>query len=245
MYSSLVVIIALLITTSPVVSADNQFVVRERQLLPIIKELFIDGKQLVILPNVNFTMTATLAWPSSALLPPNATLRYSVVSSQSDSTLLASGVAPVYNPEDDTLVDILSIKGLRLTSTGTHTLTLSLSHVHATASNSAAVAKASVDGFVVIGGLTVLPPIFAIVLAFATGDAVPSLFVGVWVAAFLVAQYNPASSLLRTLDFYITNAFATDYRVQIVLFCWFMSAMVCMLFKAGGGTLTVYSTQGR
>lgn len=53
-----------------------------------------------------------------------------------------------------------------------------------------------------------------------------SLFVGIWVAAFLVASYNPAAALLRTLDTYITNAFATDYRIQIILMSWFMSGMV-------------------
>lgn len=87
----------------------------------------------------------------------------------------------------------------------------------------------------VIGGLTVLPPAMAILLAFLTGEVITSLFIGVWVAAFLVEQYNPASSLLRTLDFYIVNAFATPYRIEIILFCWFMSAMVTMLFKSGGG----------
>jgi Na+/H+ antiporter NhaC len=59
--------------------------------------------------------------------------------------------------------------------------------------------------------------------------------VGIWVAAFIVSGYNPASALLRTLDTYITNAFATDYRIQIILMSFFMSGMVSMLYKAGGG----------
>lgn len=195
--------------------------------LPVLGDLLLDGGAQVVIPNLAFSLTADLSWPVDA--PPNAAdLAYQV--NDSDGNVLASGSEPI-SDEEGNYITALSISDLFLNDTGHKDVTLQVGWDTTFAESS----QTTYTAWVIIGGLTVLPPIFAILLAFVTGDVLVSLFVGIWVAAFLVASYNPAAALLRTLDTYITNAFATDYRIQIILMSWFMSGMVSMLYKAGGG----------
>lgn len=179
----------------------------------------------IIVPDIPFTITSDLGWPEGVVPPGD--LYYQVLY---NGAVITSGSTPATD-DDGLLVESISVSDVKIATTGDLALTVNLGWDEAFTATS----DGEFTGFVVIGGLTVLPPICAILLAFISGDVLLALFIGVWVAAFLVCQYNPAAALLRTLDTYITNAFATDYRIQIILLSWFMAGMISMLYKAGGG----------
>lgn len=194
--------------------------------LPILTDLHIDGTAKVFVAgSIPFTLVSEVTWPETP--PPSGQSVYYTISV--DGQVLANGTEAV--SDDGSLVQEMHFGPFATSKQGSQDVIVTLSWDPSFLESS----STTFQGFAVIGGLTVLPPLLAIVLAFLTGDVLLALFVGIWVAAFLVGRYNPASALLRTLDTYITYAFATDYRVQIIMLSWFMSAMVTMLYKAGGG----------
>jgi hypothetical protein len=163
------------------------------------------------LPGIEFGLTTPLTWPAEAPLANEAVYRI-----WHEGELLDSGTQVLVD-EDGNLITELEFPGLEISGDGDVIIDVELAWDDTFSQTS----QATFEGFAVIGWLTLLPPIITIILAFATGEVLVSLFVGIWICAFLVAEYNPAAALLRTLDTYITNAFATDYRIQIILFSWY------------------------
>src|SRR5690606_31493307 len=82
---------------------------------------------------------------------------------------------------------------------------------------------------------SLLPPLFAIALAFIFREVVISLFAGIWLGALFLAGINPFSATLNTLDDYVRGAIAGDPdRVSIAMFSLLLGGMVGIIIRSGG-----------
>lgn len=84
------------------------------------------------------------------------------------------------------------------------------------------------------GFLSLLPPLFAIILAILLREALIALFAGVWVGALFIHDYNPLSALLRCFDTYIPAAVADSGHAAIIVFSLALGGMVGIISKSGG-----------
>jgi Na+/H+ antiporter NhaC len=84
------------------------------------------------------------------------------------------------------------------------------------------------------GFLSLLPPLFAIVLAIATRQALLALFAGIWLGALFVHGWNPLAALLRTFDTHLVAAVADRDHAAILLFTMALGGMVGVMAKSGG-----------
>jgi hypothetical protein len=78
----------------------------------------------------------------------------------------------------------------KVSSNGMATVTVQLSYDKSFPANARSESTARVRA--IPGGLTVLPPIVAVVLAIATRNVLVALFCGIWVAAFFIHACAPA-----------------------------------------------------
>ncbi|HEX6132551.1 MAG TPA: Na+/H+ antiporter NhaC family protein [Longimicrobiales bacterium] len=85
------------------------------------------------------------------------------------------------------------------------------------------------------GWLTLLPPLIAIVFALIFREVVVSLFIGIWLGALLLNDWNPLVASLRTLDQFIVGATAQDAdKVSIIVFSLMLGGMVGIISRSGG-----------
>jgi Na+/H+ antiporter NhaC len=84
------------------------------------------------------------------------------------------------------------------------------------------------------GWLSLLPPLVAIALALITREVVLSLFAGIWLAALLIAQFNPVTATMMSLDQFILEPLADSDHIAIVLFSLMLGGMVGVISRSGG-----------
>lgn len=88
--------------------------------------------------------------------------------------------------------------------------------------------------------LSILPPLVAIVLALIFKEVVVSLFVGVWMGAFIAgglrieSLYYFTMSLFNVVDEYILTALADSSHMAIIIFTLLIGGMVAIISKNGG-----------
>ncbi len=84
------------------------------------------------------------------------------------------------------------------------------------------------------GWTSLLPPLFAIILALITREVISSLFLGVWFGATLIFNLNPFVAFLRALDKYILGSLADSGHASIVIFSLMLGGMVGIINRTGG-----------
>ena len=84
------------------------------------------------------------------------------------------------------------------------------------------------------GLLSLLPPIIAIALAFATKEVFTSLFVAIWVGATILAGWNPIAGFGDTVVTYITGSMADPWKAGIIVFSLSLGGMIGIMGKSGG-----------
>ncbi|MDI6600556.1 MAG: Na+/H+ antiporter NhaC family protein [Thermoanaerobacteraceae bacterium] len=84
------------------------------------------------------------------------------------------------------------------------------------------------------GVLSLLPPLVAIVLAFLTKQVVLSLFLGVFLGATMMSNWNPFQGFLHSLDKYVISAVADPWHGGILVFTLTIGGMVAIIEKMGG-----------
>ncbi|MEM1779758.1 MAG: Na+/H+ antiporter NhaC family protein [Desulfurococcaceae archaeon] len=77
-----------------------------------------------------------------------------------------------------------------------------------------------------------LPPLLAIALCMVTGEVLPSLFLGIWIGALMVAAYNPITASLKVFEWYVENAI-NSWNATILLFDFVIGAWVGLLYASG------------
>lgn len=83
------------------------------------------------------------------------------------------------------------------------------------------------------GFLSIIPPLFAIVLAIWLRQALIALLSGIWLGALFINNYNPLTALLRTVDTHLPGAIAEPDHAAIVVFTLALGGMVGILSRAG------------
>jgi Na+/H+ antiporter NhaC len=84
------------------------------------------------------------------------------------------------------------------------------------------------------GIISLLPPILAIILAWWSKEVILSLFIGVFAGAVIIANYNPVTAFMQTLDNYMLGSLADSWNAGIVIFLLAMGGMIGIINKAGG-----------
>ncbi len=84
------------------------------------------------------------------------------------------------------------------------------------------------------GWLSLLPAFLAIILALVVRQVLVALFVGVWVGAAIIADYNPFYGFLTALTEYIAHAPADPDKMSILIFSLMLGGMVGVISKMGG-----------
>lgn len=168
------------------------------------QEVELDAPPVVLL-NVPFTITVRA--PGS-LDSAGVTLR------AADGTLLAS----------DTLVPLGAVEFRDIVVSDAAQLPLAVEVGGWTA---------SVDGPLLPGWITLLPPLVAIALALVFREVVSSLFVGVWLGCMFLVGYNPLSAILMTVGNYARQALADADHAAIIIFSLLLGGMVGVLAKMG------------
>ena len=87
---------------------------------------------------------------------------------------------------------------------------------------------------VIPGVLSLLPPLIAIVLALLVRQVLVALFVGIWIGALLIYDYNPLSGFFYGLTEYIAKAPADPDKMAILVFSLILGGMVGVISKMGG-----------
>jgi len=103
----------------------------------------------------------------------------------------------------------------------------------------AGAASATVSPRLLPGGVTILPPLIAILLALLTHEVVASLFLGVWLGCLFLVGYNPLSALLLTVSRYGRDALANPDHAAIIIFSLLLGGMVGVLTRMGATTAIV------
>lgn len=81
---------------------------------------------------------------------------------------------------------------------------------------------------------SLIPPIFAILLAFITRQVILSLFLGIFSGVLMVQGGNLFDSFLRTLDTYLLGSLADSWNAAIIFFTLSIGGMAGIIAKAGG-----------
>ncbi len=84
------------------------------------------------------------------------------------------------------------------------------------------------------GLLSLLPPLFAITLAFLARQVLISLFCGVWLGAVFIHGYNPILGFMKTIDTYLVNSLIDSSHAAILIFSLTLGGMVGVISKSGG-----------
>ena len=84
------------------------------------------------------------------------------------------------------------------------------------------------------GWLSLLPPLAAIVMALVFREVVISLFVGVWLGALFLANYDPVAATLQSVDTYALEALSDSGHISIILFSLLLGGMVGVISRNGG-----------
>lgn len=84
------------------------------------------------------------------------------------------------------------------------------------------------------GWVSILPPLFAIVLALVFREVVISLFAGVWLGAFLWTGLNPFTAVLRSVDTFALPELADSDHAAIIIFSLLIGGMVGVIGRNGG-----------
>lgn len=95
----------------------------------------------------------------------------------------------------------------------------------------------SADTRTIPGWFSILPPLLAILVAFATRRVIPSLFLGIWLGAFLAYGVGASAlwwGLLQAFEIYVLKALADDGHASILLFSLMIGGMVGIISKNGG-----------
>ena len=84
-----------------------------------------------------------------------------------------------------------------------------------------------------VGWLSILPPIFAIVLAIKTKQVYISLFFGIWLGWLILSGGNPIAGTAKTLDVCV-NVFTDPDHTKVILFSAMVGALIAFTQYSGG-----------
>ncbi|MBW3670981.1 MAG: Na+/H+ antiporter NhaC family protein [Acidobacteria bacterium] len=94
------------------------------------------------------------------------------------------------------------------------------------------------------GWLSITPPLLAIVLALVFRDVLMSLFLGVFLGAWILEAWKPFPAFSSTIGDYIVPALADTDHASILVFSTLLGGMVGLISKSGGSLGIVARIRG-
>ena len=80
---------------------------------------------------------------------------------------------------------------------------------------------------------SVVPPVLAIGLAFATRQVLPSLFISIWVGATIFQHGNPVSGFTHMIGKYIAGSIADPWNAAIITINIVLGGTIGIIYKSG------------
>ena len=80
---------------------------------------------------------------------------------------------------------------------------------------------------------SLVPPVLAIGLAFATKQVLPSLFISIWVGATILRNWNPVSGFAHMIGEYIAGSIADPWNAAIITINIVLGGMIGIIYKSG------------
>ena len=108
----------------------------------------------------------------------------------------------------------------------------------------AAGSEQTVDVRTIPGWLSITPPLLAIVLALVFRDVLISLFLGVFLGAWILVGWKPFPAFASTIGDYIVPALADTDHASILIFSTLLGGMVGLISKSGGSLGIVEKIRG-
>ena len=81
---------------------------------------------------------------------------------------------------------------------------------------------------------SVIPPLIAIALAFATRQVLPSLFLSIWIGASILSGGNPVAGFAKMIQDYIAGSIAKPWNASIITYSLTLGGMIGVITKSGG-----------
>lgn len=196
-----------------------------QDLPPLPEVSFKDSNRPVAIQNIKFTLDWSIAYQGDAdyvgvtklyqkLVHNGVTIYDEVGDVSDDSGFVLEGKAP----------EII------INERGWQTVDLFVSYT----ADFAVSNNATRNQWYVPGGVTLLPPIVVIVIAFWTREVIYALYLGIFFACFIIKQYNPFAAFLITLDTYIVQSIGNVDHAFVLLFTWLLSGLIACIAKSGG-----------
>lgn len=85
-----------------------------------------------------------------------------------------------------------------------------------------------------LGIWSLLPPVTAIILAFATRQVLPSLFASIWLGATMICGFNPVAGFSLMAREYIVGSIADPWNATILTVCITLGGLIGIITKSGG-----------
>lgn len=96
------------------------------------------------------------------------------------------------------------------------------------------ISKKAVSVYSMPGIVSLIPVLFLLVIAFATGQALIALGLGLFVSSSFVNGFNPFYGFLRMLDTYLILPLVDGDNIKVVLIAFFLSGLIGIIQKGGG-----------
>ena len=93
--------------------------------------------------------------------------------------------------------------------------------------------------------LSLVPPLAAIVLALTTKSVVPSLLLGVWLGATMIAGWNPFVGVYDTFNDYVIPSVGDPGNATILIYCAFFGGLIAVLQRSGGAHAVAQALSSR
>ena len=87
---------------------------------------------------------------------------------------------------------------------------------------------------VIPGFFSILPPVLALTLALIFRQVIVSLFLGIWLAASFLNDYNVVAGFFSVLTHFVIDAVTTKSQAQILVFSFLFGGMVGVITRNGG-----------
>ncbi|AZR74695.1 sodium:proton antiporter [Anoxybacter fermentans] len=84
------------------------------------------------------------------------------------------------------------------------------------------------------GVLSLLPPLVAIILALYWRRVIPSLFLGIWVAATMINGFNPFMGFYKAFEEFIIPSLGSKWNATIIMYGAAFGGLIAILQKTGG-----------
>lgn len=185
------------------------------------------GNRPAVVAGIEFQLVMDLAFPGSSDLS-NVTTLYSRV--LWDGQLIKEDNRSLYD-DDGFVITSLRLSDLVVDATGNQPLTVELAYTP----DFTALTTQEYTVWVISGFVSILTPLFVVVVAVVSQEVLWALYTGLFVAACIVAQGDVLDGFLRTMDNYMVNSLGNVNHAYVIIFSWFLAGLVAVIQKAGGG----------